>query len=62
MKRRHTRGYYLKWLFKNNKTIFDLISAIHRNCGVALEHREVIDYLIYNQFTAHDLAYIFKVV
>lgn len=25
MKRRHTRGYYLKWLFKNNKTIFDLL-------------------------------------
>lgn len=58
--RKHTRDYYEGFLVKNSLTYSDVANAIKVYNGRVLKSDEVMNYLIYKNFTIGELKNIMK--
>jgi hypothetical protein len=57
-KMNHTREYYEKYLNEKNLTYSDMVVYIKLFNGRALESREVMNYLVFKNFSKKELDFI----
>lgn len=57
-KMNHTRDYYEKYLNEKNLTYSDMVVYIKLFNGRALESREIMNYLVFKNFSKKELDFI----